>query len=49
MPSNDAGAKGEVVRELWGVEFPVVSEGLAEDQVVSFVNKLYEVQRGWER
>ena len=28
------------VKELWGVEFSVVPEGLSEDQVVNFVNGL---------
>ena len=30
------------VKQLWGVEFSVVPEGLQEDQVVSFVNRLME-------
>ena len=33
------------VKELWGVEFPIVARGLAEDDVVSFVNKLMEENR----
>ena len=32
-------SKGSV-RELWGVEFPVVTKGLAEEHVVSYVNSL---------
>ena len=27
-------------KELWGVSFRVVPDGLAEDEVVSFVNKI---------
>ena len=33
MPSNN-------VKELWGVEFSVVPDGLAEEQVVNYVNGL---------
>jgi hypothetical protein len=33
------------VKEHWGVEFRVVPDGLAEDEVVSFVNNLMEQSR----
>lgn len=32
-------------KELWGVDFRVVPDGLAEDQVVSFVNNMMEQNR----
>jgi len=32
-------------KELWGVSFRVVPDGLAEDEVVSFVNKIMEKGR----
>lgn len=38
-------AEDAAVKELWGVEFQVVPDGLAEDQVVSFVNDLMEKAR----